>query len=257
MYTYDPDLEFLGRLKSEDLEDLVHLLIYDKDGTKRISEELSQRQSYKDNCPNHHEYWQDIAGELQCFGANTLATILRGGRGVLYREILCDVCDSIKLEYSKDAATEEIEETMFMKLIGDRVGQMSAEEKEELRRQLNLKDTSAITPGILIALQGIFRAGGAASYQLALLAANQLWKTLFGTGLSLAANTGITRSLSVLAGPIGWIITGVWAAIDIASPATRVTKPAVLLIALLRRKPRDDDGGSELPSPKRPLVPVP
>ena len=139
MYTYDPDLEFLGRLKSEDLEDLVHLLIYDKDGTKRISEELSQRQSYKDNCPNHHEYWQDIAGELQCFGANTLATILRGGRGVLYREILCDVCDSIKLEYSKDAATEEIEETMFMKLIGDRVGQMSAEEKEELRRQLNLK----------------------------------------------------------------------------------------------------------------------
>ena len=31
-YREDCDLEFLSQVKSEDLNDLVHLLIYDKDG---------------------------------------------------------------------------------------------------------------------------------------------------------------------------------------------------------------------------------
>ena len=33
-YREDCDLEFLSQVKSEDLNDLVHLLIYDKDGLK-------------------------------------------------------------------------------------------------------------------------------------------------------------------------------------------------------------------------------
>ena len=92
MYRDDDDLEFLGKVKSEDLNDLVHLLIYDKDGIERLTEELSYRDSYKRYSPDHHQYWEDIAGELQCYGANTLVTIFRGGKGVLYKEILCDVC---------------------------------------------------------------------------------------------------------------------------------------------------------------------
>ncbi len=44
------------------------------------------------------------------------------------------------------------------------------------------------------------------------------------------------KTLGILAGPVGWIITGVWTAIDIAGPAYRVTVPACVLIAALRLK---------------------
>ncbi|OOQ19452.1 ubiquinol-cytochrome C chaperone, partial [Helicobacter pylori] len=37
-------------------------------------------------------------------------------------------------------------------------------------------------------------------------------------------------------GPVGWIITGVWTAIDIAGPAYRVTVPACILVTTLRKK---------------------
>ena len=55
MYRDDDDLEFLGKVKSEDLNDLVHLLIYDKDGIERLTEELSYRDSYKRYSPDHHQ----------------------------------------------------------------------------------------------------------------------------------------------------------------------------------------------------------
>ena len=61
-------------------------------------------------------------------------------------------------------------------------------------------------------------------------------KALIGRGLSFAGNALLTRTMSILAGPIGWAITGVWTAVDIASPAYRVTVPAVIQVAFLRRK---------------------
>ena len=67
MYRDDDDLEFLGKVKSEDLNDLVHLLIYDKDGIERLTEELSYRDSYKRYSPDHHQYWEDIADACNHF----------------------------------------------------------------------------------------------------------------------------------------------------------------------------------------------
>ena len=42
-YRYDTDLEFLGQMKSEDLNDLVYCLTHDKDGSARFTEELRKR----------------------------------------------------------------------------------------------------------------------------------------------------------------------------------------------------------------------
>jgi uncharacterized protein YaaW (UPF0174 family) len=81
----------------------------------------------------------------------------------------------------------------------------------------------------------LFRAGGFTSYKIVLIIINAIWKLLFGRGLSLAANATIARAASIFAGPIGWAIAGVWTAFDIASPALRVTIPACIYIAGLRR----------------------
>ena len=91
LYRLDRDLEFLHDRSVEELDPLVTLLTKDKKGSSRLTEQLTRNPRYRENQPDHPHYWDLIAAELQCFGANTFATILRGGRGVLYREVLLDV----------------------------------------------------------------------------------------------------------------------------------------------------------------------
>ncbi len=42
--------------------------------------------------------------------------------------------------------------------------------------------------------------------------------------------------MGILAGPIGWVITGALVSINLAGPAYRVTVPACVLVAALRLK---------------------
>ncbi|WP_258220671.1 flagellar biosynthesis protein FlgG [Helicobacter pylori] len=42
--------------------------------------------------------------------------------------------------------------------------------------------------------------------------------------------------MGILAGPIGWVITGALVSINLARPAYRVTVPACVLVATLRKK---------------------
>ncbi len=58
-----------------------------------------------------------------------------------------------------------------------------------------------------------------------MIIANAILKAILGRGLTIAGNAALTRTMAVLTGPIGWVITGLWTAIDIAGPAYRVTIP--------------------------------
>jgi len=236
-YRYDNDLEFLSTISSEDLNDLVYCLTHDKDGSSRITEELTGYDLYKKHCPDHQKYWELIAAEIQCFGANTLATIFRGGKGVVYREVLMDVCDKMKVNYNKESTTEKIENNLLLKILTDALESMSPEELKKLAEAVGIENVSAMNAEAFVALfQAVFRAGGFKSYQLTLIIVNAVLKALIGRGLSFAGNAALTRTMAILTGPIGWAITGVWTAIDIASPAYRVTIPAVIQIAALRQK---------------------
>ncbi|WRB40391.1 flagellar biosynthesis protein FlgG [Helicobacter pylori] len=46
----------------------------------------------------------------------------------------------------------------------------------------------------------------------------------------------LKKTLGILAGPIGWVITGALVSVNLAGPAYRVTVPACVLIAVLRLK---------------------
>jgi uncharacterized protein YaaW (UPF0174 family) len=236
-YRQDDDLEFLRLLQSEDLEDLVYCLTHDKDGSLRLTEELTANPQYKKFGKNYHQYWEDIAGELQCFGANSLAIILRGGKGVKYKEILVDVCDKMKVNYNKKSSTEKIEENLMLKILEDALAKMTPEELKEIALTVGSENTSNITKEAMFSIfQAIFRAGGFKSYQLTLIIVNAIAKALIGRGLSFGGNILLTRTMAILAGPIGWAITALWTAIDVAGPAYRVTIPACLIVATLRKK---------------------
>ena len=118
---------------------------------------------------------------------------------------------------------------------------MSQEELKELAKELDINDLNYSAEALLGVFQAIFCAGGFKSYQLTLIIANAISRALFGKGLTLAANATLARTMSLLTGPVGWVITGAWTLIDIAGPAFRVTLPAVIQIAVLRKKHSQDN----------------
>lgn len=234
-YLDDKGLNFLGTLSSEELNDLVHILTYDKDGEKRTTEFLTLSERYKQHYPNHKMYWQEIGEELQLFGGNTFANMFRG-TGVAYKEILCDVCDKLKVSYNKYATIEMIEDCLLQKILYDILAKMTLEQIKDLGVELGVDNLGNLHgPALSSIFQAIFQAGGFASYKLTLIIANMVARAITGKGLSFAANRTLVKSMSILTGPIGWTITGIWTAIDIASPAYRVTIPAVIQVAYLRK----------------------
>ncbi|MDG6894721.1 DUF3944 domain-containing protein [Volucribacter amazonae] len=233
-YRYDPDLEFLATCDANELDDLVKTLIYDSDNTKRLTEELSSNHKYKKYRPNHNKYWEEIAAEIQTFGGNSIMNLFRG-KGVCYREILCDVCDKLKVPYNDNSSTKLIEENLLMKILEKAIYEMSTEQLKQLSIQLDLKNTNNLSSqATTAALLTIFKMGGFKSYQLTVIIANAVLKALIGRGLTIGGNILLTRTAAILTGPIGWAITGIWTAFDIAGPAYRVTIPVVIQIAFLR-----------------------
>ncbi|WP_195741857.1 YaaW family protein [Helicobacter pylori] len=229
-------MEFLKRLSSNDLKDLFDVLVYDKDGEKRFTEGLTLSEEYKRHGHDYAKYAERIAEELQHYGANSFASALRG-TGVLYREILCEVCNKLKVNYNKKTETTLIEQNMLSKILERSLEEMDDEEVKEMCDELSIKNTDNLNRQALsTAALTLFKMGGFKSYQLAVIVANAVIKAIFQRGLSLGANVALTRGLSILTGPVGWIITGVWTAIDIAGPAYRVTIPACILVTTLRLK---------------------
>lgn len=84
-------------------------------------------------------------------------------------------------------------------------------------------------------MQASILVSGFAMYKIALIIANTIAKMLLGRGLSLAVNASLVRTIGAFAGPIGWVITGLWTLVDVAGPAYRVTIPAVIQVAFLRQ----------------------
>lgn len=236
-YRFDPDLEFLGKISSDDLDGLVTTLTHDQDGGVRLTEQLTTSVEYKRHFPDHSKYWELVAAEVQGFGANTFATLIRGGKGVLYKEVLTDVCDKVKVNYKSESKVELIEQNLMMKIIEDAVEKMTPEEVREMAQEAGVANYQALSKdAAMAAFIAIFRAGGFKSFQILAIVVNAVLKALIGRGLGFVAQGTMMRTASILTGPVGWAITGLWTAFDVASPAYRVTIPAVIQIIVLRQK---------------------
>lgn len=250
-YRHDRDLEFMDRAKHEDLQNLVSVLTHDpQDGETRWTEELSSKLK---GCDDYHFRWQDIAGELQCFGGDTIANMLRGGKGVEYRELLCDVCGVCHVMYDKKALNiEDIENQLMSSTLGKMWEKWNASSRSYIMAissffaphgQLN---GNIITNAICSpTLPKVFSAG---------LSSNSLFPFMMaqltaGFATASAAGRGATAALSGmsifallaprLAGlfiPATTLFSLLTAALSLSGPAYRVTLPACLAVAELRKK---------------------
>jgi uncharacterized protein YaaW (UPF0174 family) len=228
----DQDLyPVLYKATNEDLTPLVEYILKAK-----ISETLSGDVDFQIYRPNHQQYIDKIAKEIKEFGGHSLLNIFREA-GVQYSEVVKDVADKVKASYNKDSSIETIEQSIIMKMLSDAYEKMNEQERKDLLIELGIQNTSIIPKTLPIAaLQVAIKASDFFAYKLALVVANAIARFILGTGLSFAANIALTRTISILAGPIGWVLTALWTAIDLAGPAYRVTIPCVLHIAMLRQK---------------------
>ncbi|MGN8360881.1 DUF3944 domain-containing protein, partial [Helicobacter pylori] len=136
-------MEFLKRLSSNDLKDLFDALVYDEDGEKRFTEGLTLSEEYKRHGNDYAKYAERIAEELQHYGGNTFINFFRN-EGVLYKEVLCDACDHLKVNYHEESPISLIEKNMLSKLLKDSLEKMSDEEIRELCDELGVKNTNKL-----------------------------------------------------------------------------------------------------------------
>ncbi|NHB01082.1 ubiquinol-cytochrome C chaperone [Helicobacter pylori] len=161
--------------------------------------------------------------------------------GVLYKEILCDACDHLDINYNERSATSLIEQNMLSKLLKDSLEKMSGREIKELCDGLGMTNIDKVigeNKQVLIAsVLTLFKAGGSHSYALAVSVADAMVRQTLGHGLSsVVGKVALKKTLGILAGSIGWVITGALVSVNLAGPAYRVTVPACVLVATLRKK---------------------
>ncbi len=228
---FDKDITpVLEKANNEDLGYLVQLL------TKQLTSTLDAKDVYEKNKPNHTVYADLIAEEICAFGGNTFVNIFRQ-HGPAYKEIVCDVASKLSASYNSKSDIETIENAIIGKILEKALDKMTDDDKRELLKEMGDKRSASLTgPALTSAIMLAFRAGGFLSYQILVIVANAIAKTVLGSGLKFATNAALTKWASILVGPVGWVITGIWTAIDIAGPAYRVTIPAAVFVAMLRRK---------------------
>ncbi|GEM_PF-1715237 len=138
-YKYDEGLEFIQFCSNEELNFLVELY---RSEAKR-TESLTSQTEYKRYSPNHHRYWKLIVAELQYFGGNTVSNTARG-YGVLYKQILCDVCSKELISYDKNADVSQIEKVLIFEYINKSIEHMDLSEYQTFKENFNFTQVNRI-----------------------------------------------------------------------------------------------------------------
>lgn len=251
-YKHDKDLEFLRKMKDEELHTLVEILIRDKDGELRKAEELTSKEGYKRYGEQYGRYIEDILEELQTFGGDTLVNLFRGG-GVLYREILNDVCKRCEVEVGQGESVEASEYRLTEKLLKDALDKADEATLRQVAEEMGydfskLKDLGGkLTSEVLLKF---ITGGNLSAYKISSIVANLaleqfLPKVAGAAGVSTLASFGLGRVVGFLnpllaAGNVAWLTS------EITGPAYRVTIPATLQVAHLRRRYLDKKEIDEL-----------
>lgn len=238
MTNYREDKDLMNVLLSATNEDIGALIdIITDNGKGRISLDDEVKDllvQAKTNKTITESIRYCIAEEIQRYGGNSIVNFFRSS-GVLYHEIVCDAADRLKVKYGKEEHIEAVEIAILLKVLEKSLDKMSEDERKKLFKEFGVR-YRGLGPAAIAALQAAIRANGFAAYKLAVIVANSVARALLGRGLAFGAMGPALQGMALFAGPVGWAITGLWLAFDLASPAYRVTIPCVLYIAFMRQK---------------------
>jgi uncharacterized protein YaaW (UPF0174 family) len=232
----DEDLvPLLRQASNEELAPLVKYIV--EKGS--LTAQLHRTRAYKQysGAGDHHMYADDIAAEIQKFGANTFYShLFRDGRGKKYRKILGSVAKRCRVKAHLWHETAKVEELVLAAVLSKAYERMTDEQRKEVLESLKIhKVPGGGGPLTAAALQAAVQAAGFAPYKIAVIVANGMANAVLGHGLAFAANAGLTKLLALFAGPIGWALDAMWGGVIVAGPAYRVTIPCVVQVAFIRQ----------------------
>lgn len=245
----------LAQADVADLDILVDYITDNGEGRISLNNDVCARLV---KCKERQIYTEEdrsrIGREMRAFGGNTLTNVYRDVRSsftfgslldkvlpdvdaaISYDEVVKDVASHLKVPFDKNEDVLVVENGILRKILRDSFERMSPDEREAVLKELNVADLGMLAPAASAALIVAGRAGGFATYKLALVVANAVSKALLGRGLPLVVNAAAARTIGLVLGPIGLVVTGLWTLADMASPAYRVTVPCVVQIAYMRQK---------------------
>lgn len=226
-YLEDADLRFLARCSEAQLAGLARLLTHNEKGKRRLSSSLLHNELFMamEGHPQRHQHsWRLIAGELQHFGGDSIANKLRG-HGKLYREILRDVARRLSLKVDKTQSTREIEHALLEHFIQQSWQKMTDAQKGRFLEAVEYKANALKTllPQLIQSPK--------LEHGVSRLVEDRLNRILRTHAAMSVIGHGTMRGAG-LGGPVGAAVNSVKA---ISGSAYRVTIPAVLRIACLRR----------------------
>jgi len=225
----DKDLVFLKECTNEQLQVLSDLLVYKPNGHRRTSVSLSSTRNYDLYYPNEmHLLLEDVTNELLLQGGNKVRNFLRGGKGVSYHKLLIDICNKQKVNFNPHNTVEQLEKYLLQKTIETAIEDMTEEDVHQISSELSKKDLSNI-------VSSGFRLTSPIILKTTTMVMAQILRKL---GLKIVAGAlgrfiG-TRLFSILTGPVGWVLGGLWTAYDLLGPSYKVTVPCVMTIAYFR-----------------------
>lgn len=246
LYRPDPNLAFLQRCSENDLQVLVTYLTHDDDGQERFACSLMSHDKFKKMAGEParcQKCWDLIAAELQLYGGDTIINTFRG-HGVLYEEIVFDVCDRLGVNHLKTDNIADIELRIFSKLGTDLFETMDGAQRQELLRCLGKNNSGSS----LLNIAGIDISRKGIGFLMAHFATATARKIAGEATSSLITNQISARSLSLSISqatgkiplwPLGPLLGMILAGSTIqaiSGPAYRVTIPSVIQIAYMRRK---------------------
>lgn len=233
----DQDLQFLVRCNNAELKALCDLLTHDENGELRLSEQLTNSDSYLTCYPDNMKgMWQDIAMELQKFGGNSILNVFRHGRGPSYESIVYDACKKMGVKDIGDHDPVALMEQKLLHHLTDKVlDEMTEAQIKELMSELHIKKRSYTKQAVIGALL-LARQFNQRLYISIIDYIIQVVTNLFvGKGV-MNAGMGLVRKADDVVKHCGWFLLGGWTMWELASPAYRVTVPAVMQVAYLRLK---------------------
>ena len=233
----DTDLKILAELSNAELEVLYKIIV----GKGKLTESLSSNKIVKRYYPDHERYVDLLAKELIAFGSHTFFFKKN------YAAIVRDVCDKMEVAHGDLQTIERLEQDLLSKVLERSWESMSDDDRRDLLDSIGEKNTS-LSGMTFDVLNRLFQAGGSPSKMLTMSIVGSIGESILGnTFASIVASTGgalllesatefaATRAASILTGPIGIGLATIFTLKQLGGPAYRVTVPAVIYIAGLRR----------------------
>lgn len=201
-------ISVLERADNEDLKTLCDIITLGKNGTSRISDSLTKTSAYKHNYPhNMPELIPGMVRELSLYGGNSVVNFFKGN-GADYSKVLSKVAKRLKVSFRETQPDEVIEGYMLQKLFDDMSENLSDEELRSMAREFGVKSLRYSRQALVAALQVLIRRGGIYGLAWSMNVANVVAKQAVGRGVAaFASGTVLSRTLSILTGPVGWALT--------------------------------------------------